>query len=150
MSFPATARCSRLVETAIHGVIASYHGPSAERVLEYKIPLARPPLSVAGHGIKHWRNPLNRVTTTLPASPWGSILIHLQVGTLEFYCFALHLYYLPFRISIPWQIPPIKSSTWLSGEEQDSTPIGRFLPLPRAATSSVSQRTCSHNALRLV
>jgi hypothetical protein len=33
--------------------------------------LARPPSSVAGHGIEHWRNPLNRVNHCSSISALG-------------------------------------------------------------------------------
>jgi hypothetical protein len=146
---PQVSVINRLAESPVQRANITFDGRVRTAGTLLQDNLARPPLSVAGHGIEHWRNPLNRVITALPSRPWGNILIHLQVGGL-LSSVALALSRFPLRyLHFPSLSPCRFLDLEYPGKGQDSTPIGRSSPSPFAAPSPFSRRTCSHNALRL-
>jgi hypothetical protein len=106
---PQVSVINRLAESSVQRANITFDGRVRTAGTLLQDNLARPPLSVAGHGIEHWRNPLNRVTTARPSRPWGSILIHLQVGGL-LSSVALALSRFPFVICSFHSYLPVDSS----------------------------------------
>jgi hypothetical protein len=108
----ATWQSQLLARMIFQRVTITSHGPSAERATSIQDSLARPPLSVAGHGIEHWRNPLNRVIQTCFASlSWGKYSCPFAGRSWELLSFVASRFpslLLSTAISHPCQPSPVR------------------------------------------